>query len=103
MDIIKIDGRWGQVTSGPAKEISTVPVRFLDNREVRDIDFGEYKLKRRINLYLGNFMKLRGERLEQEEIDNVHYADADYAAEHEKNPRLKLLVNVFGEYEKKTI
>ena len=96
LDIIKIDGRWAQVSTA-AKDLGFVTVRFLDDGTVERADLGEYYLAREFGLgaTVGSLKEISGQGLSAKEAENVRWGP-----EEKDHPHLKGMVTVFGEYKK---
>ena len=94
LDIIKIGGRWAQVFSG--ETVGKQWITFLDDGSSEDVDLADYNFIRHIDLSVGILIESQGDRFRPEEIERIHYG-----VESRTNPGLKLLVKVFGEYQKK--
>lgn len=90
LDIVKIDGRWAQVMAGGGI------VHFLDTGEMKEIDWNMYQLKEVFNQSAKTVMELFGQNFRDEEIERIFWG-----GEEKKYPHLRLVVNVFGEYERK--
>ncbi len=93
LDIIKINGRWGQVI-GPST--NNALVKLLDTNEVIDFNYNDFNLVRQWNTahYLLNVRF--DETVPDAEMRNAHYsADSD-------EPQMKNQITVFGEYQSKS-
>lgn len=95
LDIVRIDGRWAQVSSASEDPWIPIIVNYLDDNASSNIDLSSYSLKKRYQVAL-RLAEEAGLRFTQTERDNVRWGDEQ--AEH---PKLKLEVIVFGEYERK--
>lgn len=92
LDIIRVNGRWGQIYSGIGSII------WLDTGENGQINLSDYSLTRKIDTDVSNLETIEGTRLTEEEFNNIHGGDSRY-----NTAERKYMVQVFGEYETKKI
>jgi|GEM_PF-6393960 len=88
LDIIQVDGRWGQVKGNS----QPTTIKWLDDNSFENIDLGKY---RKIEQFSGITVKKMRDEFTETELENVWWG-----SEQEKHPHLKLLVTVFGRYVK---
>ena len=95
LDIIKIDNHWAQIASCSERDEAYTLI-FLKNKQVaQNINLKKYKLVKEYRQTVKRVMG-QGENFTPSELEAIRWGP-----EQEKNPELKLLVTVFGEYEKK--
>jgi hypothetical protein len=87
LDIVKIDGRWGQWVSNDGH------VKFLNDSSIKEIDLNEYRLLKELDTTVGYIIR-DGEKFTETELENIHWGQGT-------DSKMKLLVTVFGEYVKK--
>lgn len=87
LDIIRIDGRWGQVFSPQVNAEDKIAIRWLDDLSHGSMDKADYHLKTYIKMESRDLK----DRFSETEFNNIHW-------EAEADPFLKGKVTVFGEY-----
>jgi hypothetical protein len=87
LDVISLDHQWVQVIMG-GNYIMTLSIG-----KVREVDWRQYRLTKRLNTSIGN-LDLHGLSITAQEIENIHWG-----LEEEEKPSLRYQVTVFGEYE----
>ncbi len=91
LDIIKVDGRWAQVYSGPGR----TQIGYLDDGSKETVDLSDYELVRHTDSHV-RLQQMQGERFTDEEIARIRWG-----SEQDEHPDLKYEVHVFGEYAKR--
>lgn len=87
LDIVRVDGRWGQVFSPQVGAKDEAHIRWLDDLSHGSMDMANYDLK----TYVDMESRALRDRFSETEFNNIHWeAGAD--------PFLKGKVTVFGEY-----
>ncbi len=91
LDLVKLDGRWAQVISGPERS----QVIYLDDGSGDAVDWGDYELARS----LGTHVRLLQER--EKAFSDEELARIRWGSEQDTTPDLINEVSVFGEYKKR--
>lgn len=94
LDIISVDGRWGQVLDSHSGVESSNTIVWLDGKNPTSgfIDLKEYVLTEVLRKTVGSVR----EQFTEGEISRIHWG-----IDQSDNQKLKLLVKVFGKYTKK--
>ncbi|MFH0828830.1 MAG: hypothetical protein V1907_01475 [Candidatus Kerfeldbacteria bacterium] len=88
LDLVKIDGRWAQVISGP----ETSQVLFLDNGSGDTIRWSDYTLARPLHTHV-RLIQERGRVFTDEELSRIRWG-----SEQKEKPDLVQEISVFGEF-----
>ncbi|MBI5404698.1 MAG: hypothetical protein HY976_00560 [Candidatus Kerfeldbacteria bacterium] len=91
LDLVRLDGRWAQVMSGPETSIVT----YLDDGASSDIRWSDYRLLQKLDTHVENLVRRTGLSLIPEEFSRIHTGPDQRTHADAAND-----VHVFGEYAK---